>query len=87
MLGEEYVPEDAMGLTDAIRQAFKGSPTALAPPEIRERLQQLGLDITKYGNVLNSVHTVIGRLLGKGEIREAGQRANGQKVYLWTGTK
>src|ERR1022692_2939428 len=56
MLGEEYVPEDAMGLTDAIRQAFKTSPALqMNAIGVRARLQQMGFDLTQYGNVLASI--------------------------------
>ena len=85
MLGQEYVPEDAMGLTDAIRHAFKtAGSTPLAAVDVRERLKQLGFDITAYGNVLNSIHTVIGRLATRGEIKDAGVKGpTNQRGYSW----
>ncbi len=83
MLGEEYVPEDAIGLTDAIRQAFKTNPNySMNAIGVRERLQQMGLNITKYGNVLASIHTVLERLNRRGEIRAMGTIGNSQG-YMW----
>jgi hypothetical protein len=84
MLGEEYVPEDAIGLTDAIRRAFKTAPTQqFGAIDVRTRLQQMGLDITQYGNLLASIHTVISRLEAKGEIRKTGTTPAGKHVYQW----
>ncbi len=84
MLGESFDEMDSIGLTDVIRQAFKAAhPAPLAATEVRDRLRQLGFDITKYGNVLASVHTVVNRLEAKGEIRECGTRSGGQSVYVW----
>jgi hypothetical protein len=83
MVGQEYVAEDAMGLTDAIRQAFKTSPTVqMNAIGVRARLQQMGFDLTKYGNVLASIHTVLGRLQQKKEIRLVGMIGNSQ-AYTW----
>src|ERR1035438_9545202 len=59
LLGEQFIEEDALGLTDAIRQAFKGSSTPLQPTDVRSRLQLIGYDISKYGNVMASIHSVI----------------------------
>ncbi len=69
MLGTQYVPEDALGLTDAIRQAFKTAPAQqMSPTDVRARLKQMGFDITNYGNLMASIHTVLTRLAFAGEI-------------------
>lgn len=83
MLDEEFVEEDAMGFTDAIREVFKSLPEneTLSPTDVRGRLEMLGYDTSKYGNVMASVHTIIGRLVTKGEIKHAGQRGDGKPVY------
>ena len=82
LLGEEYVPEDAMGLTDAIRQAFKTEPNAnMTAMEVRAKLQKMGFDITQYRNVLASIHTVLTRLHAKKEIKQAAVRSNGRPAY------
>ena len=83
MLGEQFVEEDALGLTDAIRQAFKTAEKQLTPLDIRERLEQLGYDTDKYGNVMASIHTVIRRLADNGEIVEAGRTPNDKPRYVW----
>jgi hypothetical protein len=79
MLGQEYIAEDAIGLTDAIRQAFRTAPnTQMNAIGVRARLQQMGFDLTQYGNVLASIHTVLGRLQQKNEIRPTGMVGNSQ---------
>jgi hypothetical protein len=82
-LGEQYEADDDIGLTEAIRRAFRQNPekhfTAI---EIRDELDQMGHDLAKYGNVLASIHSVIKRLETK-EIEGAGTRANGKPCYQW----
>jgi hypothetical protein len=85
MLDEEFVEEDAMGLTDAVRDIFTqkvGSGT-LTTLELRDYLVRVGYDITKYGNVMANIHSVITRLLQRGEISEAGTRADNKVAYKW----
>jgi len=86
MLDEEFIEEDAIGLTDAIREAFKsvGQGGNLTPTEVRSRLEMLGYDTRKYGNVMASVHTIINRLTSRGEIRQIGTRGDNNKpTYQW----
>ncbi|MCU1311590.1 MAG: hypothetical protein JWO20_2715 [Candidatus Angelobacter sp.] len=85
MLGEEFVAEDEIGLTDAVRNVFKSALpsknfTAL---EVRDELQAMGYDITKYGNVMASIHSVIKRLIDK-DIKFVGTRGDSDKpAYQW----
>jgi hypothetical protein len=83
MLKREYVEEDEMGLTEAIRRAFKGHSGTLIPTEVRDRLKEAGYDISKHGNVMASIHSVMNRLNGRGEIIHAGDRADGKPAYRW----
>jgi hypothetical protein len=87
MLDKEFIEEDALGFTDAIREAFKsvGQGSSLTPTEVKGRLEMLGYDTTKYGNVMASVHTVITRLAQRGEIRQVGTRADNKPCYSSTG--
>lgn len=84
MLGEVYVPEDAIGLTDAIRQVFRAAPTEnLTAPMIRDRLKAMGFDVTQYGNVLASIHTALNRLANvQKEVKPMGNVGNSQ-AYQW----
>jgi hypothetical protein len=81
-LGEQFVEEDSLGLTDAIRQAFKTHEAPLTPTDVRGRLEALGYDTSKYGNMMASVHTIINRLVTQGQIRQNGTIA-GKPAYQW----
>lgn len=85
MLGEEFVEEDSLGLTDAVRQAFKAkNGQNLTPVEVRGIMEGMGYDISRYGNFMASVHAVINRLAARGEIRQAGTKGGGDKpAYTW----
>jgi hypothetical protein len=82
MLGQQFDEEEALGLTDAIRDAFRASiGRSVTALEVRGILEDLGYDISKYGNFMASIHSVLKRLAAKGEIREAGRREDGKVVY------
>lgn len=84
LLGEEFDEEDALGLTDAIRDAFKSKADQnLTAMEARDVLKSLGYDISKYGNVMASVHSVMKRLEKNNEIKQVGTRADGKPAYKW----
>lgn len=50
------------GLTDACRVVLKNAGRAMTPTEVRDRLEAIGIDLTKYANSLAAVHTVLKRL-------------------------
>jgi hypothetical protein len=56
-----------LGLTDACRSVLRGS-VALRAPDIRDRVQALGVDLSRYSNGLGAVHTVLKRLVEAGEV-------------------
>ncbi|MFZ3213193.1 MAG: hypothetical protein WA188_16950 [Terriglobales bacterium] len=80
-LGEQYVAEDALGLTDAVRRVFRQNQgrgfTAL---EVRDELKNMGYDLTQFGNHMASIHAVIKRLDGR-DLRATGNRSDGKQVY------
>ena len=84
--GEVFDEADELGLTDAIRQAIKTNMAPLEPTDIRTKLQQLGFKTAKYGNFMSSVHTVIGRLLKNGEIKQQNIPPN-RPAYIWVDKK
>jgi hypothetical protein len=89
MLDVEFVEEDALGLTDAIRQVFKsiGTRGNLTAVEVKGKLELLGFDTRKYGNLMASVHTILNRLANSGFLRPIGTRGGENKVcYQWAGT-
>lgn len=85
----EFVEEDALGLTDAIRMAFKTQEagmyglmsTAMSAQDVRDKMERMGYG-GRWGNLLASIHTVIKRLHEKGELQAAGN-LNGKETYTW----
>lgn len=79
----ELFPDTAspdVGFTDAIRNVFReGKEYFFSPVEIRDYLEFEGFDISKYKNVLASIHSIVKRLKNKNEIFE-GTR-DGKVVY------
>jgi hypothetical protein len=79
----EFVEEDALGLTDAIRMAFKTAGREMSPHDVREYMENSGY-AGRWGNLLASIHTVVKRLHAKGEIQATGN-VNGRDTYRWVG--
>jgi hypothetical protein len=77
----DLIPPDT-GLTDAIRKALQSKRIFYSPVEVRDRLEEdFNYDLSKYKNVLPSIHTVLKRLVESQEI-EPGNR-DGKVVYRW----
>jgi|SRR5271163_2191881 len=81
----EFVEEDALGLTDAIRLAFKTEDSkrmgGMSAQDVREKMESMGYR-GRWGNLLASIHTVIKRLFDKGELEAAGN-LNGRETFRW----
>ena len=75
-------PTVPMGLTDAIRLVLRGAGVPMTPLEVRDRLQAIGFDVSKYTNDLAAVHTILKRLNHSGELRFV-PRAPGKPQYIW----
>jgi hypothetical protein len=72
-----------MGLSDAIRLAFKSVlPASLTPTEVRDKLKESGFNLDKYANELPPIHNTIARLKEQGEIEEV-VAPSGSKAYRW----
>jgi hypothetical protein len=74
-------PTVPWGLTDACRVVLR-SGLPMTPTDVRDRLQAIGVDLSKYSSELAAIHTVLKRLNEGGEVRYlvAGPR---QGAYLW----
>jgi hypothetical protein len=82
-LGETFEEADEIGLTEAVRQAFKTQTEPLEPIAVRTRLQQLGFNTKRFGNLMASIHTVINRLVGQGQIRPQNLQPGNKPAYVW----
>src|SRR6185503_1758244 len=74
-------PTGPLGLTDACRLVLRGG-LPLTPVEVRDRLLQIGVDLTVYANDLSAIHTVLKRLNESAEIRLV-PKPSGKHAYLW----
>ena len=74
-------PTVPLSITDAVRLAMRtGVP--MTPPEVRDRLLSIGVDLSSYVNELAVIHTVLRRLNEAGEIRII-PKSGGKNAYLW----
>ena len=60
-----------MGLTEAIRWVFR-QPLLLplTPTQVRDRMAELGYDLSKYKHVMPPIHNTLKRMKEAGEIKE-----------------
>jgi len=60
-----------LGLTDAIRWVFKQPmPLPLTPTGVRDRLAEMGFDLSKYSHMMPPIHNTLKRMKENGEIVE-----------------
>ena len=84
------VPTVPLGLTDACRLVVRGAGVPVTPAEVRQRLQSIGFDLSKYQNDLAAIHTILKRLNDSGELRfiprgyaTPGEIDSGKHAYIW----
>ena len=84
------VPTVPLGLTDACRLVVRGAGVPVTPTDVRQRLQSIGFDLSKYANDLAAIHTILKRLNESGELRfvpkaftPAGGLDIAKHAYLW----
>jgi hypothetical protein len=74
-------PTVPLSITDAVRLAMR-SGVPMTPPEVRDRLLAIGVDLSPYANELAVIHTVLKRLNEAGELRIV-PKPGGKNQYLW----
>jgi hypothetical protein len=78
------VPTVPLGLTDACRLVVRGAGVPVTPTDVRQRLQAIGFDLSKYTNDLAAIHTILKRLNESGELRFIPRGSEpGKHVYIW----
>ncbi|MFZ3200814.1 MAG: hypothetical protein WA175_06665 [Candidatus Acidiferrales bacterium] len=82
LCGEEFNEDDEFGLTDSIRMALKTHGGALNAQQVKTRLEQLGFK-TSSTNLLASVHTILKRLVLKGELDDTAVDLERKTMYRW----
>jgi len=60
-----------MGLTEAIRWVFRQPlMLPLTPTQVRDRMAEMGYDLSKYKHVMPPIHNTLKRMKEAGEINE-----------------
>jgi hypothetical protein len=60
-----------MGLTEAIRWVFRQPQILpLTPTQVRDRMAEMGYDLSKYKHEMPPIHNTLKRMKEAGEIRE-----------------
>jgi hypothetical protein len=76
-----FTPTVPLGLTDACRMVLGNAATPLTPTAIRDRLDAVGVDLSRYSNPLAAIHTVLKRLVEAGELHAEDADAANRTVY------
>jgi hypothetical protein len=74
---------DAMSITDAARQILQASAKPLSPIELKQKLAEMGKDLSGQKNVMASVHSLLKRLTEAGQI----ESADSGLTYQWRGIR
>ena len=77
-----FTPTVFWGLTDACRVVLRGAGQAMTPVDVRERLDAIGFDLSKYTNSLAVIHVVLKRLKEARELRFT-SLGSGKFAYEW----
>src|SRR3954470_16045573 len=78
------IPTVPIGLTDACRLVVRGAGVPLTPTDVRQRLESIGFDLSKYQNDLAAIHTILKRLNDSGELRFVPRAPGGSgHAYIW----
>src|SRR3981081_1761645 len=75
-----FVPTVFWGLTDACRVVLRNAGHPMPTIEVRDRLEAIGLDLSKYSSSLAAIHTVLKRLSEAKEFRFV-ELASGKFAY------
>ena len=54
----------------------------MSPKDVRERMKEIGIDLSVYSNEMAAIHTVIKRLHDAGELRFV-TASPGRTLYVW----
>ena len=77
-------PTVPLGLTDACRLIVRGAGVPVTPIDVRQRLQSIGFDLSKYANDLAAIHTILKRLNDSGELRSVARGNDaGKHAFTW----
>jgi hypothetical protein len=70
-------------LNDAIQHILSGTGEWMSPAQIREYLIRFRIDLTRYKNPGSSIHTILGRLVESGKVRQKLNEKTKRQVFRW----
>lgn len=76
------LPNVFWGLTDSCRFVLRAAGHPLTPTEVRDKLEAMGVDLSKYSSSLAAIHTVLKRLRAAQELRFV-ELESGKFAYEW----
>jgi hypothetical protein len=83
-VGGGLYPESVTSLTDAIRKIFSESnEPMLTPPEVRDALLAMHVDLAKYKQPLVPIHNTLKRLEAQGELVPFRDDRGDLRGYQW----
>jgi len=83
-VGGGLYPESMTSLTDAIRKIFSESnEPVLTPPEVRDALLAMSVNLAKYKQPLVPIHNTLKRLESQEEIVSVKDDAGSVRGYQW----
>lgn len=72
---------DTMGLTDLTRQVLTANGKWMNAMSVRDGLVRMGVNPATYNNLLASVHNILKRLVGGGQVET--DKREGKAIYRW----
>jgi hypothetical protein len=70
------------GLTGAVSKVGRSSLEGFTAVQVRDLLQAMGFDLSKYSNALAAIHTTLRRLEAAKKVT-ATKSPTGETIYLW----
>ena len=76
-----FTPTVPLGLTDACRMVLRNAGVPLPPTALRDRLEAVGIDLSRYANPLAAIHTTLKRLVEAGEVHAEDADETNRTMY------
>ncbi len=72
---------DLSSITDVVRKVLQSAREPITPPQVRDKMIEMGFDKGPYSQFLASIHVILKRLWKNGEVFEFSFREG--KRYWW----
>src|SRR5204862_4795532 len=69
-----------LGLTDAVRKILAAQKTPMTPIQIRDALEQSGMELNKYSSPMVAIHNTLKRLFAQGQLAKSKDEPT---RYMW----